>query len=419
MNVTENMMLQQMQQMAANMAGSLPQTGGSKDQTSFQDMMAQAGKTESTQDPEAPEQSAPEKPAGDSAASEKPQVKTEEKDAARVQEENGDPNAMQMVMDLFRPEIVDVSEAEAAVEVPVEVPVEAAAEVSVETPVPAQPAEMVPAEAEAPLAEPVPAEETAIPVRQDAQPAEQQQEEAPAPRESVQEPVREVRQEEAVQETAEQPREVRQETAEAAPEQKTEAAEVRKEDAPEAAGEKPEEKTSDSQGGEGAQLQQPLFRGAEAAPVKVAENYKSVDTQQPDMDEKLAANIQKAADDGVQQVEIKLNPVHLGQITIELTRGDGGVLQVAIHAANGKAESLLAQHLDGLHAALQAYGQEVKVEVQRGQETPQQQNQNQHQTNPDGHQQNRQHHQQQEHKEEHSGDFLQKLRLGLVETDSL
>ena len=43
MNVAENLLLQQMQQMAASF--SLPQTGTSKDQsTSFQDMMEQAGK---------------------------------------------------------------------------------------------------------------------------------------------------------------------------------------------------------------------------------------------------------------------------------------------------------------------------------------------------------------------------------------
>lgn len=413
MNVTENMMLQQIQQMASAMANSLPQTN-SKDQTSFQDMMAQAGKQESTQDTGAPEQSAQDKPADGSAVQEKPQAKAPEKDAAKVQEENGDPNAMQYMVDLFRPEIVDVSGPEAAVEAPVEAVAEVSAEVPVE-----QVAE-IPAEAEAPVEQQAPVEEAPIPVPQDVEP-EAKQPEAPAAQERVQEPVREAGQE-VVRETAEAPKEVRTETAEpteAAPEQKTEAVEVEVKDAPETSGERPKEKEPEPQG-EGTQLQQqPLFRDAETAPVKVAENYKSVDTQQPDMDEKLASSIQRAAEDGAQRVEIKLNPVNLGQITIALTRDEGGVLQVAIHAANGKAESLLTQHLDGLHAALQAYGQEVKVEVQRNQEAPQQQNQ--HQADPDGHN-NQQHQQQrehQEHKEERSGDFLQKLRLGLFETETL
>ena len=62
-------------------------------------------------------------------------------------------------------------------------------------------------------------------------------------------------------------------------------------------------------------------------------------------------------------------------------------------------------------------GQEVRLEVQRSQETPQQQ-QNQQQTNPDGHnQQGRRQPQQEQRHNEQTEDFIQKLRLGLLPAD--
>ena len=48
LNVMENLMLQQMQQMAANIANTLPQTENSGKNQSFQDMMVQAGKETSS-----------------------------------------------------------------------------------------------------------------------------------------------------------------------------------------------------------------------------------------------------------------------------------------------------------------------------------------------------------------------------------
>ena len=72
-------------------------------------------------------------------------------------------------------------------------------------------------------------------------------------------------------------------------------------------------------------------------------------------------------------------------------------------------------YVDNLNAALQGYSQnsEVRVEVQRGEDSQQAQQQ---QTNPDGHNHNQQ--QQQQHQEEtHDGDFMQKLRLGLFGLD--
>ena len=160
---------------------------------------------------------------------------------------------------------------------------------------------------------------------------------------------------------------------------------------------------------------QPLFKDVEAAPVKVGENFQ-LDTQQADMDDQLAETIRSAAQQGLKQVEIKLSPENLGSLTIKLTQSADGTLQVVLHTSTTKAAALLTQHLDRLDMALQNYGQtQVHVEVQRNEDSQQAQQQFQ-QANPDGH--NRQQQQQQQRQEnEHSGDFLQRLRLGLVDLE--
>ena len=156
----------------------------------------------------------------------------------------------------------------------------------------------------------------------------------------------------------------------------------------------------------------PLFHDVKAAPVKVGDNFQ-LDTQEPDMDANLADAIRYAAQQGLRQIEIKLSPENLGELTIKLTQASDGTLQVVLHTANAKAASLLTQHLDGLNTALQGYGQtQVQVEVQRNENSQQAEQQFQ-QADPDGH--NRQQQQQQQHQKEseHSQDFIQRLRLGL------
>lgn len=157
---------------------------------------------------------------------------------------------------------------------------------------------------------------------------------------------------------------------------------------------------------------EPLFKDVKAAPVKVGENFQ-LDTEQADMDQQLADTIQFAAQQGLKQIEIKLSPENLGSLTIKLTQGVDGSLQVVLHAANAKAANLLTQHADNLNAALQGYSQnsQVEVQVQRGEDSQQAQQQQQ-QTDPNGH--NRQQQEQQKHQEKgHSEDFIQRLRLGL------
>lgn len=168
---------------------------------------------------------------------------------------------------------------------------------------------------------------------------------------------------------------------------------------------------------EGADIGRPMFREVEHVPVKVGESYR-VDAESPDMDVRMAGTIRQGLSEGVRQMEIRLTPEHLGDLTIHLTQSGDGTLQVVLHAENGKAAELLGQHLDGLHQALQGLGQgQVHVEVQRGQESAQPQQQFYHQADPDGRGQQQQPQQQRQTRQAKSEDFLHQLRLGLVPLD--
>ena len=153
--------------------------------------------------------------------------------------------------------------------------------------------------------------------------------------------------------------------------------------------------------------------------MKVGENFQ-LDTREPDMDDRLADAIRFAAQQGLKQIEIKLSPENLGSLTVKLTQSADGALQVVLHAANSKAANLLSQHLDGLNASLQGFSQnsEVRVEVQRGEDSQQAQQQQQQQADPDGHNRQRQEQQRQE-RQEHSEDFVQRLRLGLFSLEDI
>ena len=383
MNIMDTLLLQQMQQMAASVTA-LPQTGGSKDKTgssSFQDLMDQINRDSSANAKETKD--AAEKPAKDQEKTEEPALEEkvpaqpeEEKEELRPQDMVANPNAVSYV-EFFQPE------AALAVEEPViAVPVEAIPQESVES-------------AGMELDGQMPMLDTAVETSvQMETPMEQNTG-------SFQE---------AMTEELPQEQTAPVETAEAAaPEQKVEQSEKPLQDAEVETVESQDE--GDEPKAEAADTAEPVFHDAKAAPVKVGERYETVDTQAPNMDEQVAAAVRQAAEAGTQRVEIRLTPENLGELTIEMTKDANGALQVVLHASTSRAVGLLTEHLTGLHAALQAQSaQTVHVEVQRGQES-QQQNLHQ-QTDPNGHHQQQR---QQEHRQEHTGgeDFLQKLRLGL------
>lgn len=386
MNIMDTLLLQQMQQMAAGMTA-LPQTG-SKDKSgasSFQDLMDQINRDTSAASKETKEtkdsKDASGKPVKDQEKTEETleegaPVQTEEQEELRPQDMVANPNVVNFV-EFFQPEA-----ALAVEESVITVPVEAIPEESVEG-------------AGMELDGQLPMLDTAV----------ETSVEMETPMEQNTGSFQEAMAEEIPQEQA-APVE---NAAEAAPVQETEQAEKPRQEVEVEAAAAQEE--GDEPKGEVAEAPEAVFHDAKAAPVKVGERYETVDTQAPNMDEQVAAAVRQAVQAGSQRIEIRLTPENLGELVIEMTRDAGGALQVVLHASTSRAAGLLTEHLTGLHAALQAQSaQAVHVEVQRGQES-QQQNLHQ-QTDPNGHHQQ---HRQQERRQEQTGgeDFLQKLRLGL------
>lgn len=387
MNVTENYLLQQMQNLAASMSN-VPQAGNGKDKTaeggSFQDMMDQASKAGSEKTPaKETDGKQPVKENAEAAGQEKAPVRAEEKEELKPEQLAGNPNAVN-ILDLFRPDVVQPVE-----EPVIEVPVDAIAEESVEAPDFALDGQLPQMETgvEADV-------NTGVSMEQQPENFQSAMEEVP----QEQQPV------EATETTVEAP--------EAAPERVENAdkpqAEVREVEEPAETGDEPK--------AEAAESQQPVFHEAESVPVKVGETYETVDTRQPDMEQKLTDVIRMAAQSGAQKVEIHLAPQNLGSLTIEMTKDASGALQIVLHASNAKAASVLNQHMDGLQMAMRSYSQEeVRIEIQRSDESQQQHFR---QADPDGRGQQQNHRQQERREEEHAGDaFLQKLRLGLFGTD--
>lgn len=389
MTNVENALLRQMQKMAASltaMQGAVNKDKGNQAAVSFQEMMQQSGGKVSAKQPS---KDAPaEKPAkGQEDGLEEGKLPVE-KPEEELKPENlaGNPNAV--VMNLFRPDIVESGAEEAAAPVLTAIPEETVQETAMEV------------DAQAPGMETAVDADLGAEVSMEQQPRDfgQAMEEAPA------------------QETVQQPAQLQRGSA---PEEAAEQA-----DKPELADEAIEVRTDDGEDGgevpnEAPGAEQPVFRETQSVPVKVGERYETVDTQKPEMDNQLADVIRGAVQTGAERIEIHLAPQNLGSLVIEMTKDANGALQVVLHASNARAAGVLNQHLDGLHTALQGYSQEeVHVEVQRGQES---QEQHFRQADPDGRGQH-QHRQQEERHEETSAngeEFLQKLRLGLFGTDEL
>lgn len=390
MTVTENYMLQQMQQMAASMTA-LPQTG-SKDKSegsSFQDLMDKTQKD--VQKPASKDENGKpvEDKKGEEETAETVPVQKQEKEELRPQDMAANPNAV--VLDLFRPEIAPAAE-EAAIPAPVEaLPQETVEETAMN------------------LDGQMPTLDTSVETTVEMEtPTGEEQGDF---RQAMQEPAETAEvQSQSTEQTVQQPEAADPEQSVERPE--IQDGEVRAETA------ETSRKDGEELQGEAAEPEQSVFRETQSTPVKVGERYETVDTQKPDMEAKLADTIRQAAQTGTERVEIRLTPANLGAVTIEMTKDASGALQVVLHAANNRAAGLLQQHLDGLHTALQSYGagQEVHVEVQRNQDSQQQHFQ---QADPDGRGQQQRQRQQEERQDNPSDgqDFIQKLRLGLFGTE--
>ncbi len=389
MTNVENALLRQMQKMAAclgAMQGAVNKDKGNQAAVSFQEMMQQSGGKVSSKQPakDAPA----EKPVkGEEENLEEGSLPVE-KQEEELKPENlaGNPNAV--VMELFRPEIVEGAGEQTAEPILAAIPEETVQETAMDL------------EGQSPELETGVDAGVGAEVSMEQQPRDfgQAMEEAPVQHETTQ-PVQ-VRQEDAPEQAVEEVDK---------PDDLPDTVEVKVENLEEG------EETS----GESAAAGQAVFHETESVPVKVGERYETVDTQKPEMENQLADVIRGAAQTGTERIQIHLAPQNLGSLVIEMTKDANGALQVVLHTSNAKAAGVLNQHLDGLHNALQSYGQEeVRVEVQRGQES---QEQHFKQADPDGRGQHQQRQQQERHEEDsvNGQEFLQKLRLGLFGTDEL
>lgn len=186
-------------------------------------------------------------------------------------------------------------------------------------------------------------------------------------------------------------------------------------EAPEEREERPEENTAEQPVEAQAT---PLFERVDAPVVKVAEAPRPVELEAGDGIEQLGRELGGFVVNRVEnnRVEITLTPENLGKLTVEITRGTDGTLNIVLHTASERAANLLEKGADGLRQMLAANAQrDVQVQVRGNEETQQQF------LNPDGqNEQQRQGQQQQGRRREerqNAQDFMQQLRLGLVEVN--
>ncbi len=179
------------------------------------------------------------------------------------------------------------------------------------------------------------------------------------------------------------------------------------------------EETTDEDNAETAQTMQeaPLFERVDAPVVKVAEVSRPIPLEAENGVEQLGDELGLVINSAdANRVEVTLTPQNLGKLTVEITRGNDGTLNVVLHATTERAANLLEKGMDGLRQMLSTSSQrEVQVQVRGNEETQQQF------LNPDGQndQENRQQQQQNRRRDEQRStqDFMQQLRLGLVDVD--
>ena len=174
-------------------------------------------------------------------------------------------------------------------------------------------------------------------------------------------------------------------------------------------------RTDDAQATQAA----PLFAHVDAPVVKVAEASHPIPLEAEDgveqLGEELGGILVNSAD--ANRVEVTLTPEHLGRLTIEISRGENGALSIVLHASTERAANLLERGALSLQSMLASNTRsDVQVEVRPAEESQQQF------LNPDGQngqeqQQQQQQHNGRRHEQQSAQDFLQQLRLGLVDTE--
>ncbi len=157
----------------------------------------------------------------------------------------------------------------------------------------------------------------------------------------------------------------------------------------------------------------PLFDKVEAAPVKVAEAPERARASE-EVTEQVTVKLDQMFESGETRLELQLEPLELGRLTIELTQNADGTVSILLNAENADTRGLLERHIHNLQEALTERGQQnVQITVERGEEAQRQDNQQRDDFRDDG---NGRQQEQQQHRDNrsHGDDFLQQLRLGLI-----
>ena len=216
---------------------------------------------------------------------------------------------------------------------------------------------------------------------------------------------------------------VEQDTVEEAPEtyHEVEHRVLRREEGPVEAVEEEQTEETEIEVTDAAETAQPVFGPVTAAPVKVADNTAPLDTRAPDATQQLATRIENLLVDQEEgsRVEFTLIPESLGKISVEIVRGQDGALHIQLSASTLRAADFLQRNTGGLqHLLANPNRPSVDVEVRSSQQTENPF------LNPNAEQQQQQQRQQQEQnrrrrQEQNDSrdgrDFIQQLRLGLVE----
>ena len=170
---------------------------------------------------------------------------------------------------------------------------------------------------------------------------------------------------------------------------------------------------TDETGGE-AVAETPLFEGVETAPIKVAEAPERTE-ETADVQQQVVQKLSDLLENGETKLQIQLEPVELGKLTIELTRSADGTLNILLDAENLQTRSLLEKSIGTLQDTLIDRGQKVaQITVEHNEEAQRQDNQQRDDLLNQGNGQQKQ--QREQHRDDQRGgaDFLQQLRLGLI-----
>ena len=163
----------------------------------------------------------------------------------------------------------------------------------------------------------------------------------------------------------------------------------------------------------------PLFERVEAPVVKVAEAPRPVALEAENGVEQLANELDGAIVNSADadRIVVTLTPEHLGKLTVELSRGTDGTLSLVLHTTTQRAASLLEKSVGNLQNLLSANTRgDTTVEVRPAGET-ERQFLDPNGQNEQGRQQQQQNRQERRREQASAQDFLQQLRLGLVDVD--